>query len=150
MIEIGKVNPRCVNCKDFVNMDVVLRKMKKYVMTDMSLGWYPKLASKLYKPISARSQWKLTSYQDYPAHALLYWLHYYDKIPAFRLLWLPLLGHKPIECWKPWAKIMSFRYSFSLNKNGHWLWASFQPITTRNLKKKWYWTPIVFGAVNCH
>ena len=58
----------------------------------MSLVWYIKFASMLRTFIPTRSQWDPTSYQDYPAQALLYWLHYYDKIPGFTALWLPLLG----------------------------------------------------------
>ncbi len=28
MIEIGKVNPQCLDCEDIVNLDVVLRNVK--------------------------------------------------------------------------------------------------------------------------
>ena len=110
----------------------------------MSLGGYIKVASKLYPFIPTRGQWKPTSYQDYPAQALLYWLHYYDKIPVFTALWLPVLKVQVDRMLETVSEDNEFSVFISPEQK------QAQLITTRQLIEKWSPTPIAGDAANCH
>ena len=145
MIQRGTANLRCLNCKDIVNLEVVLRNVKqRYAIKDMSLVWYIKAASKFSTFIPTESQSTPTSYPDYPAQALLYWLHYYDKIPGFTALWLPVLGAQVDRI----LETVSEDNEFSVFLSPEQKWA--QLFTTRQLSEKWSRTQIAGDAANYH